>query len=166
MTAPRARVRRHGSPRIVPAAEVVPGDIVVLEAGDIVPADARLLEAHALSTNESLLTGESAAAEKSDDSPRAHVSLAERCDSVLMGTGVAAGSGVAEVLATGMASELGKIAHLISSAEEEATPLLYVARRDGDLHGQNWHADNRNHDGARSLRIRSESITFRRRGVQ
>ena len=123
MTAPRARVRRASTSRMVPAAEIVPGDIVLLEPGDIVPADARLLEAHALSTNESLLTGESAPVDKSTAPARLDAPLAERTDSVFMGTAVANGTAVAEVFATGMTSELDKIAHLLSIAEEEATPL-------------------------------------------
>jgi Ca2+-transporting ATPase len=108
---------------VISAADIVPGDIVLLEAGDIVPADARLLEAHALSTNEAPLTGESAPVDKSIAPVPADAPLAERTDSVFMGTAVATGSAVAEVSGTGMASELGKIAHLLSTAEEGPTPL-------------------------------------------
>jgi Ca2+-transporting ATPase len=123
LTAPRARVLRDRRQATVPAAEIVPGDLLLLEAGDIVAADSRLLEAHVLSTNEAALTGESAPAEKRAAPAPADAPLAERHDSVFMGTSVATGSGQAEVIATGMKTELGKIAHLLASAEETATPL-------------------------------------------
>ena len=123
MTAPRARVRRDGHLSVVAASEVVPGDVLVLEAGDIVAADAHLLEAHALLTNEAALTGESAAVEKVSAPAASDAPLAERHDSVFMGTSVANGTGVAEVVATGMGTELGKIASLLETAEEEQTPL-------------------------------------------
>jgi Ca2+-transporting ATPase len=123
LAAPRARVVRDGSARVIAAAAVVPGDVLLLEAGDIVAADARLLEAHALSTMEAALTGESAPVDKSAKRAPADAPLAERHDSVFLGTTVAAGSGIAEVTATGMHTELGRIAHLLSTVEDEATPL-------------------------------------------
>ncbi len=123
MTAPRARVVRDGRAGDIPAAEVVPGDWILLEAGDVVAADARLVEANRLSTNEAPLTGESAPVEKSTTPVPAEVALAERHDSVFMGTAVANGTGKAEVLATGMQTELGKIANLLATAEEVSTPL-------------------------------------------
>lgn len=123
MTAPRARVRRDGHAVTVSAAEVVPGDVLLLEAGDIVAADARLVEAHALSTNEAPLTGESTPVEKRTAPVPPNTPLAERHDSVFMGTSVATGTGLAEVAATGMLTELGKIAHLLETAEETETPL-------------------------------------------
>jgi P-type Ca2+ transporter type 2C len=123
MTAPHARVRRDGASCMIAAADIVPGDLILLEAGDIVPADARLLDAHALSTNEAPLTGESAPVDKSIQPAPSGAPLAERIDAVFMGTAVAAGTGVAEVFATGMKSELGKIAHLLATAEEGPTPL-------------------------------------------
>lgn len=123
MTAPRARVLRDGHPVVIPAAHVVPGDLLLLEAGDLVAADARILEAHVLTVNEALLTGESAPVEKTTKPAPADAPLAERRDSVFTGTAVSNGTGVAEVVATGMKTELGKIAHLLSSAEESATPL-------------------------------------------
>jgi Ca2+-transporting ATPase len=123
MTAPRARVRRDGHAVTIGAAGVVPGDILLLEAGDVVAADARLVEAHVLSTNEAALTGESAAVEKSSEPAPAEAPLAERNDSVFMGTAVATGSGVADVVATGMRTELGKIAHLLATTEDAETPL-------------------------------------------
>jgi Ca2+-transporting ATPase len=123
MTAPRARVRRDGHATTISAADVVPGDVLLLEAGDIVAADARLLEAHALSTNEAPLTGESAPVEKSTKPSAPDAALAERTDSVFMGTSVSTGSGSAEVCATGMRTELGKIAHLLATTQDEETPL-------------------------------------------
>ena len=123
MTAARARVMRDGHSSMVPAKTVVPGDWLVLEAGDVAAADARLRDAHALTTNEAPLTGESAAVEKSVAPSAPDVPLAERRDMVFMGTSVATGTGLAEVVATGMQTELGKIAHLLSTAQESVTPL-------------------------------------------
>lgn len=123
MTAPRARVIRDGHTVELPASQVAPGDVLVLEAGDIVAADARLLEAHTLSTVEAALTGESMPTEKSVQPAPANAPLAERRDCVFLGTSVATGSGSAEVIATGMHTELGRIAHLLATAHEEVTPL-------------------------------------------
>lgn len=123
LTAPRARVRRDGQSMMIPAAQIVPGDLLVLEAGDLIAADARLRQAHALSTNEAALTGESVPASKSTAAVSAQAPLAERRDRVFMGTAVATGSGLAEVIATGMRTELGRIAHLIGTARSAATPL-------------------------------------------
>ena len=133
MTAPRAQVRRGGRVTVVSAAEIVPGDILVLQAGDVVAADARLLEAHALSTNEAALTGESVPVEKSTDPVPADALLAERHDAVFMGTSIATGTGLAEVAATGMETELGRIAHLLASAVDEATPLQRRLARVGQI---------------------------------
>lgn len=123
LTAPRARVLRDGRAQLIAAAEVVPGDILLLEAGDVVAADAQILEAYALQANEAPLTGESVPAEKSalPDAPGAP--LAERHNRVFMGTAITSGSGVARVAATGSQTELGKIAHLLSTAQDSVTPL-------------------------------------------
>jgi Ca2+-transporting ATPase len=123
MTAPRARVRRDGHATTISASDVVAGDVLLLEAGDVVAADARLIEAHVLSTSEAALTGESTPVEKSTTPAPAEAALAERSDSVFMGTSVATGSGEAEVSATGMGTELGRIAHLLATAKDEETPL-------------------------------------------
>jgi Ca2+-transporting ATPase len=123
MTAPRARVLREGRQHEVPAREVVPGDVLLLEAGDVVAADGRILTGQALTTNEAALTGESAPVEKRAAASAPDAPLAERHDRVFMGTFVASGTATAEVDATGMATELGKIAHLLASASEEQTPL-------------------------------------------
>ena len=123
MTAPRARVIRDGQAALIAARDVVPGDVLLLESGDLVGADARLLEAHALSTVESTLTGESVPVEKDLTPSTVQTPLAERSDSVFLGTSVATGSGRALVLATGQRTELGKIANLLATAEEQQTPL-------------------------------------------
>ncbi len=123
MTAPRARVLRDRASTMIAATEVVPGDVLVLEAGDIVAADARLFEANRLATNEAPLTGESASVEKATAPAALGAPLAERHDCVFMGTSVANGTGRAEVSATGMGTELGKIARLLTTAQERATPL-------------------------------------------
>ena len=123
MTAPRARVLRDGKAALIPAAEVVPGDVLLLEGGDLVAADSRVLEAHALSTIEATLTGESVPVEKNTTASTPETPLAERHDQVFMGTAVANGSGRAEVLATGSKTELGKIANLLATATEQLTPL-------------------------------------------
>lgn len=123
MTAPRARVVRDGHTQVIAAVDVVPGDLLVLESGDIVAADARLIEAHVLSTLEAPLTGESTPVTKQAKRSAPDAPLAERHDHVFMGTSVATGTGLAEVTATGMNSELGRIAHLLVTAQEESTPL-------------------------------------------
>jgi Ca2+-transporting ATPase len=123
LTAPRARVRRDGHQTVIPAAEVVPGDLLLLEAGDVVAADARVVEAHRLAANEAALTGESLPAEKTAEPAAANAPLAERRDTVFLGTSVANGTGVAEVTATGMATELGRVAKLLASAQRAETPL-------------------------------------------
>ena len=123
MTAPRARVVRDGKITVILATEVVPGDFLSLEAGDVVAADARLVETHAFSTNEATLTGESVPAEKSVRPAPADAPIAERRDSVFMGTSVVTGSAMAVVVATGMHTELGRIANLLATVEDVATPL-------------------------------------------
>jgi Ca2+-transporting ATPase len=130
MTAPRCRVLRDGHQTIVPAAEVVRDDVVLLEAGDVVPADALLEEAVALTTNEAALTGESAPVEKRVGT-LPDVPLAERRGEVFMGTSVATGTGRAQVTATGMATELGRIAGLLTSVKREETPLQRRLERVG-----------------------------------
>ena len=131
MTAPEARVVRDGRAALVAAATIVPGDLLLLEAGDVVAADARLLEAHALATNEAALTGESLPVKKQLIAARPDAPLAERHDSVFMGTSVATGTARAEVVSTGMRTELGRIAHLLAHAEETETPLQGRLRRLG-----------------------------------
>ena len=123
MTAPRARVLRDGHAMVVASSEVVRGDLLFLEAGDVVAADAQIVEAHVLATNEAALTGESLPVDKSTDPSPSDAALGDRHDRVFLGTSVTAGTGLAEVVATGMGTELGRIANLLESAEEEDTPL-------------------------------------------
>lgn len=123
MTAPRARVVRDGRAAVIPAAEVVPGDHLLLEAGDIVAADAAVTVAHRLLVNEATLTGESLATAKSSEPSPADAPLAERHDQVFAGTVVVNGTGGATVRATGMGTEIGRIAHLLATAQTEETPL-------------------------------------------
>ena len=123
MTAPRATARRDGQLVKIPAAEIVVGDLLVLEAGDKVAADARLIEAHALRVDEAALTGESEAVEKSTAPVAEDAPIAERTDQVFAGTSITAGVGVAEVLKTGMNTEIGRIAKLLGDADEGLTPL-------------------------------------------
>jgi Ca2+-transporting ATPase len=123
MTAPRATVLRDGRPTVIPAAEVVPGDALLLEAGDRVAADARLRKAHDLAADEAPLTGESAPVDKSPDPRPDDTPLAERSDRVFAGTSIVRGTGLAEVEQTGMGTELGRIATLLASAVDEETPL-------------------------------------------
>ncbi|HEX9114448.1 MAG TPA: cation-translocating P-type ATPase [Anaerolineae bacterium] len=124
MTAPEAHVVRDGRYQTIPARELVPGDIIILETGNYVPADARLLEAVNLKIDESSLTGESVAVQKSADvvlEPGAP--LGDRHNSAFMSTLVTYGRGRAVVVATGMRSEIGLIAEMIQSFETEPTPL-------------------------------------------
>lgn len=123
LTAPRARVRRDGQARLIAAAEVVPGDILLVEAGDIAAADARILACYALLVNEATLTGESMPTEKAALADAPGAPLAERHNALFMGTAIANGSGVACVTATGAHTELGKIAHLLATVEDSVTPL-------------------------------------------
>jgi Ca2+-transporting ATPase len=123
MIAPRARVLRDDRQLVIPAAAVVPGDILVLEASDITAADARLLAANALSTNEAPLTGESTPVDKRAEPTAPGTPLAERHDVVFLGTSIATGTGLGVVVATGMQTELGRIAHLLATAEDAPTPL-------------------------------------------
>ena len=123
MAAPQAKVLRDGRVFAVPAAAVAPGDVLALEAGDLVAADARLLSATSFSCVESALTGESAAVDKDAAAcVQAETPLGDRAGMVFMGTSVATGTARAVVTATGMGTELGRIAGLIGSVEE-ATPL-------------------------------------------
>ena len=124
LTVPRAVVRRDGRTADIPAAELVPGDLIVLEAGAAVPADARLLRSAALRISEAALTGESAPVEKDADAVLpAGTALADRVTMVYLGTAVLSGSGLAIVAATGFATELGRIGQLVALAGERATPL-------------------------------------------
>ncbi len=124
MAAPVARVIRDGVLEFIPAEEIVPGDLIVIEAGDRVPADAILIDANSVQIDESLLTGESVPAEKKAKMDAGRGSKAESSESsIYMGTIVTYGRGKAIVHSTGMNTEMGKIADMIQSVEEEETPL-------------------------------------------
>lgn len=123
MAAPVVTAVRAGAPVTVPAAEVVPGDVILLEAGSRVPADGRLVEAHGLRVEESALTGESVPADKHTDPVAPDAPLAERSSMAFAGTSVAAGRGAQVITATGMDTELGRVAELLSGADAGRTPL-------------------------------------------
>ncbi len=124
MTAPHARVIRGGQPLVVPLAEVVRGDLLLLKAGDLVAADARLVSAHSLRTDEGPLTGESEPVEKdAADLTDPDTPLAERLNMVYFGTSAVAGQARALVTATGMQTEVGHIARLLQTAGDGQTPL-------------------------------------------
>ncbi len=120
---PDVRVRRAGAERTVAEDELVPGDVVIVEAGDRGPADVRLIEANGLQVDESALTGESVAVTKRTDAVGDDAPLAERSGMLFKGTVVTAGSGEGLVVATGMATELGRIAELAATAEGRMSPL-------------------------------------------
>ena len=132
LAAPSARVRRDGATATVAATALVPGDIVLLEAGNAVPADLRLIEVAQLRVDEAALTGESHPVDKTaepvagDDLP-----LGDRVDLAFKGTMVTYGRGKGVVIATGMATELGRIARLLRDADEVKTPLQHRLDRLG-----------------------------------
>ena len=123
LTRNEATVVRSGVATRIPAADLVPGDLVVLAAGDIVPADARLVEAVAVQASEAPLTGESAPVPKSVEPVPAGAALGDRSAMVHSGTVIVTGRGRAVVTATGSDTEVGRIAGLLRSTETEPTPL-------------------------------------------
>lgn len=124
LTAPLAKVRRMGETREVAAYELVPGDIVLLEAGKIVPADLRIIESYQLAIDESPLTGESQPVLKSSSLiAQAELHLSDQTNMAFKGTLVTLGRGVAIVIGTGMNTEIGRIAHLLKKEVEVKTPL-------------------------------------------
>ncbi|MCL5070421.1 MAG: HAD-IC family P-type ATPase, partial [Actinobacteria bacterium] len=134
LAAPTAKVVRSGRAVSIPAEEIVPGDLIILETGDRVPADASLVESNSLQVDESLLTGESMPVEKSVS--RAGNKLydsSQKAASVYMGTVVTGGRARAVVHATGMNTEMGSIAGLIQNIEEEETPLQKKLKHLGKL---------------------------------
>ena len=127
MSAATSKVLRDGKLLAVPSEELVVGDIVILEAGDAVPADGRILECASLKIEEAALTGESVPVEKTVDALRVaedkDVPLGDRKNMVYMGSTVVYGRGIVVVTATGMDTEMGKIADALTQAEEGKTPL-------------------------------------------
>ena len=124
MIDPRASVIRSGRRLTVSAESVVPGDIVLLEAGDRVPADVRLLRARNLRVDEAILTGESVPVDKAATPVDAQAALGDRFSMAFSGTFVAAGQATGVVVATGAATELGRISAMIGAVERLATPLV------------------------------------------
>ena len=124
LSAPHARIIRDGAEKVVDASKLVPGDIILLEAGDFVPADARLLHSVSLKSEESALTGESVPSEKDakllvkEDAP-----LGDRSNMVFSGCSITYGTAAAIVTATGMDTEMGKIANMLEHETEGLTPL-------------------------------------------
>ena len=128
MTAATCKVLRDGKPVILPSVDLVPGDVVLLEAGDAVPADGRILESASLKIEEAALTGESVPVNKVLEAlgapqEQTDIPLGDRKNMCYMGSTVVYGRGKAVITATGMATEMGKIAGVISAAKEEQTPL-------------------------------------------
>ena len=124
LLSPRATVLRDGRRRDVPAEELVPGDVVLLASGDKVPADLRLMESRNLRIEEAALTGESEPVEKSVAPVDAEATLGDRFCMAFSGTLVAYGQGSGVVVATGDATEIGRISGMLAEVQEVATPLL------------------------------------------
>ena len=135
LAAATAGVVRDGRLQRIPAADVVPGDVLVLEEGDAVSADARLADVASLVVAEAPLTGESAPVEKAAGTLEGPVALGDRVNMVFDGTAVTRGRGLAVVTATGMATEMGTIARLLGTTEEQRTPLQREVSRIGRMLG-------------------------------
>ena len=132
LAAPRARVLRSGEIMLIPAREVVPGDLVYLEAGDRVSVDLRLLSTQSLTINEAALTGEAEAVlKRSAPLPTAAGTPGDAYNMAFSGTEVLTGRGQGVAVATGMNTEIGQIAHLMESADQTATPLQQRLERLG-----------------------------------
>ena len=124
LAAPTAKVIRDGRQNVIPAEQIVPGDLILLEAGDRVPADALLININSLHVDESLLTGESVPVEKSVDSVKGNKGETNsKKNMIYMGTIITSGRATALVSETGMHTEMGKIADMIQNIDEEETPL-------------------------------------------
>lgn len=133
LAAPVAKVLRSGRQASIPAEQVVPGDLVLLETGDRVPADAVILESVNLQADESLLTGESLPVEKYPIAHGAHEDRWDRKNRAFMGTSITGGRARVSVTATGMNTEMGGIADLIQNIEEDDTPLQKKLARLGKI---------------------------------
>ncbi len=135
MSAAKANVVRVGARQSIPAAEVVPGDIIVVEEGDTVPADARLIRCAALQTAEAPLTGESLPVAKDVAAINAEALLGDRHNMIFSGTAATYGRGKAVVTATGMRPQMGAIAGLLEEAPQQTTPLQKELAHVGKLLG-------------------------------
>lgn len=124
LSAPSAKVIRNGIKIEIPSSEVVPGDIIFLEAGDLIVADGRVIESYSLQVNESSLTGESESVNKTAEIiDRTEVALGDQINMVFSGSLVTYGRGIVLVTATGMQTEIGKIATLMNQTQQKKTPL-------------------------------------------
>ncbi|MEH2520998.1 Ca2+-transporting ATPase [Bradyrhizobium sp. AZCC 1610] len=135
ISAAHANVVRDRAPQSIAAAEIVPGDIVLIEEGDTVPADARLLQTVALQTAEAALTGESLPTSKNSAPVAGEAGLGDRRNMVFSGTTATYGRGRAVVTATGMQTAMGRIAGMLKAAQQETTPLQKELDRVGKLLG-------------------------------
>ena len=135
MSAAEAAVIRGGGRRSVPASQLVPGDVVLIEEGNTIPADARLIESAALQTAEAPLTGESLPVSKDITPLAGEVPLGDRTNMVFSGTAATYGHAKAIVTATGMSTEMGRIAGLLEATPDETTPLQRELDRTGKLLG-------------------------------
>lgn len=134
LSAPMTKVIREGEVHPIPARDLVPGDIVLLESGDRVPADVRFLEVNAIYAEESALTGESIPTSKTADSlDKGEVPLGDQRNLGFMGTLITRGTGKAVVVRTGMSTEMGKIADLIQNTESQETPLQHRLEQLGKI---------------------------------
>lgn len=124
LSAPSAKVIRNGTKIEIPSSEVLPGDIIFLEAGDLIVADGRVIESYSLQVNESSLTGESESVNKTAEIiDRTEVALGDQINMVFSGSLVTYGRGIVLVTATGMQTEIGKIATLMNQTQQKKTPL-------------------------------------------
>ena len=136
MASPTAKVLRDGNPKEIPSSQLVPGDLVILETGDIIPADLRLVESSNLKVEEASLTGESVPVEKrAQEKYSTEVSLGDRHNMAYMSTIITYGRGKGIVVETAEGTEIGKIAAMIQTFEEEATPLQKKLNQMGKVLG-------------------------------
>src|SRR5215468_8310734 len=131
MLSAEARAMRSGETRMIPAEQLVPGDVVLLESGDKIPADLRLVEAKNLRTEEAALTGESVPAEKTVDAVPANSTVGDREGMAFSGTMVVSGRATGVVVATGSETELGRINQLLAGVSALETPLLRQIKKFG-----------------------------------
>jgi Ca2+-transporting ATPase len=135
MSAATARVMRDGRPQTIPARQLAPGDLLLIEEGDTIPADARVLESIALKAAEAALTGESAPVDKESAALAEEAGLGDQLDMVFSGTAVTSGRGRAAVVATGSHTEIGKIARTLQQTEDQSTPLQRELQKVGRMLG-------------------------------
>lgn len=136
MSAPTAHVLRDGESKMIPANEVVPGDILLIEEGDLFPADGRVIESIALRVAEAALTGESSSVSKDEEPIPEETGIADQHNMIFRGTAVAAGRGRAIITATGADTQIGKIARTLQQEQEQTTPLQKELDRVGTLLGR------------------------------